>query len=342
MSAVDASLDRPVDPGRCTGARTRICVVGAGGWGEQHARACAARPDVELAGIFSRTLARASARASVYGGRPYDDLDAMIEHERPDLVMVSLPNREHFAPTLRLLQRGCHVVVEKPLVFDCAEADVLVEEASRRGLFAAINFNHRYARPIVLAREAIAAGRIGRPVFATWRFGGEGGRCDRHDNLIETQCHGFDQLEDLCGPISSVMAQMREDPSKGPSTMAIALGFKSGAVGALVGSYDASYAHPGAHRLEICGDAGRVIVDDTVRRFTCHRHGSDLGEVWEAGYFDDGGRSFHQTFDRHLAAILAAFRAGEAPPIPICAGRRALHLAEASIRSGRDGVRVAV
>jgi predicted dehydrogenase len=321
-------------------SKLRICIVGAGGWGEQHARACAARADVEIAGVFSRTRARAEARVAKYGGRAYDDLDAMIGREKPDLVMVSLPNREHFAPTLRLIELGCNLMVEKPLVFDPGEADRLVAEAARRKLFAAINFNHRYAQPIVLARAAISAGRIGTPVFATWRFGGEGGVCDRHDNLIETQCHGFDQLEDLCGPIASIMAQMRVDAVKGPSTLALALGFANGAVGALVGSYDASYAHPGTHRLEICGDAGRIVVEDTVRRFTCHRHGNEVGEVWEAGYFDDRARDFHHTMDRHLDAILAAFRAGQPPPIPIAAGARAVHLAHAAIRSWREGVRV--
>jgi len=322
--------------------KIRICIVGAGGWGEQHARACAARSDVVIAGIFSRTLARAQARTLTYGGQAYDDLDAMIDRERPDLVMVSLPNRDHFAPTLHLIERGCNLVVEKPLVFDPVEADRLVAAAAKRTLFAAINFNHRYAKPIVLAREAIRAGRIGTPVFATWRFGGEGGVCDRHDNLIETQCHGFDQLEDLCGPIRSLMAQMRVDVVKGPSTLALALDFANDAVGALVGSYDASYGHPGTHRLEICGDAGRIVVEDTVKRFTLHRHGSDLGETWEAGYFDDRNRDFHHTMDRHLEAILAAFRAGRAPPIPITAGQRAVHLAHAAIRSWTDGVRVSV
>jgi predicted dehydrogenase len=63
--------------------------------------------------------------------------------------------------------------VEKPLVFDLGEAGTLLNEASRRGLFFAINLNHRYARPVLKAREAIEEGLLGEVVFATWRFGGE-------------------------------------------------------------------------------------------------------------------------------------------------------------------------
>ena len=50
-------------------------------------------------------------------------------------------------------------------------------------------------------------GRLGDLVFLTWRFGGEGGGDHPHGNLIETQCHGFDMLEHLAGPITSVSAQ---------------------------------------------------------------------------------------------------------------------------------------
>ena len=54
-----------------------------------------------------------------------------------------------------------------------------------------------------MARAAIASGDLGDVVFATWRFGGEAGTSAHpHANLIETQCHGFDMLEHLCGPIA--------------------------------------------------------------------------------------------------------------------------------------------
>jgi predicted dehydrogenase len=130
-----------------------------------------------------------------------------------------------------VIQAGYPLLVEKPLVFSLQEADVLLAEAAKRGLFMAINFNHRYARPVQMAREAIAAGRLGRIAFATWRFGGNGGNCPHHENLIETQCHGFDMLEFLCGPIESLAAQMTEAEGMQYSTLALALRFASGAVG---------------------------------------------------------------------------------------------------------------
>jgi myo-inositol 2-dehydrogenase/D-chiro-inositol 1-dehydrogenase len=323
--------------------RLRVAVVGTGEWwGRQHLRAFADRPDVEVVAVVGRHLDKARARAELVGARGYDDVTRMVEVEHPDLVSVCLSNQGHFETTLALIRTGTPLLVEKPFVFEMAEADRLLDEARSRNLWMAINFNHRTATPVRMAADAIAAGRLGELVYAMWRFGGEGSSSHPDANLIETQCHGFDMLEHLCGPIRSVAAEMTEFAGRGHSTMAIALRFENGAVGSLVGSYDSSYAYPDTHRIEIGGRDGRIIVRDTVRSFEYQAAGNEVREVWEAGYFNDLGRMFHRTLDRHLDLILAALRAGDPPPVPASAGRRALQLAHASLESFRTGRRVEV
>jgi len=322
--------------------RIKVALIGAGGWGRQHARVFSERPDVELAAIVGRTPEKTQARAAQFGARAYTDIGEMLDTERPDLVSLSLPNQGHFDATLQVIQAGYPLLAEKPLVFDMGEADTLISEAAKRGLFFAINFNHRYAQPVQRAKAAIDAGRLGPLVFATWRFGGEGGGGHPHANLIETQCHGFDMLEWLCGPIESVTAQMTDKTGGGFRTLALALRFTSGAVGTLLGSYDSSYAYPNTHHVEINGTAGRVVIEDTVRRYTFQQAGSETGEVWSAGYFNDCDREFHRTFDAYIDALLTAFKNGQSPPVPAEAGRRALALAYAAIESFETGRRVSV
>ncbi|WP_291377542.1 Gfo/Idh/MocA family oxidoreductase [Demequina sp.] len=322
----------------------RIAVVGAGGWGAQHARIVSRRRDTELVGIVGRDPDRTAARAADFDTTPFTDLDTMLDEARPDLVTVCLPNEAHYEPTLHLLQRGIPLLVEKPLVFDLDEADALLAEAEKQSLFFAINLNHRYAEPVKRAKAAIDAGELGDVVFATWRFGGEPNfGTSPHANLIETQVHGLDMLEQLCGPISSVAAQMTDMTRPGVyTTLAVALQFASGAVGSLVGSYDSSYAYPDAHVVEVNGTAGRLIIEDTVKRLTVSTAGDETRQVWEPGYFNDEARTFEYTFDRHFDAVVAAFRAGEQPPVHAREGRRALELATAIIRSFEEGVRVEV
>ena len=323
--------------------KVKVALVGAGGWGLQHARIFSQRPDVNFVAIAGRNPDKTRARADQFGVRAYTDVEEMLEKEEPDLVALSLPNQGHFEPTLKVIRAGCPLLVEKPFVFDLKEAEVLLREAEERKLFFAINFNHHYAKPVALAHQAIREGRLGEIVFATWRFGGEGGTDHPFNNLIETQCHAFDMLELLCGPIDSVMSQMTDKTAAGVyRTMCIALHFAKGAVGSLVGSYDSSYAYPDTHVLEVNGTRGRVLVEDSVRRFTFSRAGSETAEVWQAGYFNDVDREFYSTFDRHMDHMFEAFKAGQQPPVHARAGLRALQLAHASIESFRTGGRVAV
>ena len=163
-----------------------------------------------------------------------------------------------------------------------------------------------------------------------------------HANLIETQCNGLYMLEHMCGPIDSVTAQMTDKTGRGYSTLVAALHFANGAVGSLVGSYDSSYAYPATHQLELNGTSGRILIEDTVRRYTFTRAGSEVSSVWQAGYFNDADRQFHRTFDKHVDDLLQAFRARRPPPIHARAGRRALALARAIIDSFETGTRIDV
>ncbi len=322
---------------------TRVAVVGAGQWGAQHARVFAGRADTELVAVAGRTTERTAARAEQYGVRAYTDLDLMIAETSPELISVCLPNEGHYATTRDLIDHGIPLLVEKPLVFDLAEADELLARAERKDLFFAINFNHRYAEPFRRAKAAIDAGELGELTFLTWRFGGEANMGEsRHANLIETQCHGFDMLEHLGGPIGSVMAQMTDITYGAYSTIAIALEFASGAVGTMLGSYDSSYAYPDSQLVEVNGTRGRATIHDTVRRFVLSSQGDEERRVWEAGYFNDEARGFQLTFDRHVDDLLPALRQGEPPPVHATAGRRALELAVASITSFEEGRRVDV
>jgi len=316
--------------------------VGTGPWwGRQHAIAFSTRTDARLCAVVGRTSDRTEQRAAEFGVPGYVDVEQMLEREAPDLVSVCLPNEAHFETTMQVIRAGFPLLVEKPLVFDLDEADLLLAEAARQRLFFAINFNHRYARPVQLAHEAISNGDLGPLTFATWRFGGEPGTSAHpHANLIETQCHGLDMLEHLCGPISSVMAQMTDVTGRGFSTLSVALRFDNGAVGSLLGSYDSSYAYPDTHRVELNGLDGRVVIEDTVRRYTFSRTGSETSNVWQAGYFNDRERGFHATFDRYLDAMLPAFVAGQEPPVHAEAGRRALRLCRGIIESFETGSRV--
>ena len=83
-----------------------------------------------------------------------------------------------------------------------------------------------------------------------------------------------------------------------------------------------------------------MLIEDTVRCYSFQPAGDETAEVWQAGYFNDREREFHRTFDRHMDALIEAFKRGAEPPIHARAGRRALALAHAAIKSFQTGQRI--
>jgi predicted dehydrogenase len=126
------------------------------------------------------------------------------------------------------------------------------------------------------------------------------------------------------------------------TTLAVALEFAGGGVGTMLGTYDSSYDYSDSQLIEINGTLGRAVIHDTVRSLTISKAGDEEERQWRAGYFNDEARNFHGTFDRHVDAVIDALRSGAEPPVHARAGRRALELAQASIRSFTEGVRVEV
>jgi predicted dehydrogenase len=118
--------------------------------------------------------------------------------------------------------------------------------------------------------------------------------------------------------------------------------FMNNAVGSLLGSYDTSYAYSNSHYVEINGSKGRMLIEDQVKKYTFNKKNSEVTEVWEAGFFNDYEREFHQTFDEHFNEVIKNFLNNKQPPIHANAGKRALQLALASIKSMQNNKSIKV
>jgi predicted dehydrogenase len=130
--------------------RLRVGVVGTGSLGFHHARILRDVPDVVMAGIHDIRPVRAREVGQELGVVVHDTLDALLE--AADAIVVSVPTLAHEAVASPALERGLHVLVEKPMAPDLEAADRILQAAETSGAVVQIGHVERF-NPALLAAE---------------------------------------------------------------------------------------------------------------------------------------------------------------------------------------------
>jgi predicted dehydrogenase len=122
-------------------------------------------------GLYNRTRSRADELAAQYGiANVFDDLDAAIAAAPDDVIFdLALP-ASMFADALRRLPTGSHVLIQKPMGEDLAQAREVLDVCRERGLHAAINCQLRFAPFVMAARCMIEDGLIGELIDMEMRL----------------------------------------------------------------------------------------------------------------------------------------------------------------------------
>ena len=94
--------------------------------------------------------------------RYYTDYRLMIKDPGIDIIDNVTPNYMHAEPTIEAMEAGKHVIVEKPMAMNSREAYEMVKVAERTGVINMVAHNYRFVPAIVLARQLIGSGSLGR------------------------------------------------------------------------------------------------------------------------------------------------------------------------------------
>ena len=150
----------------------RIAVIGCGRIGRLHATTVRAlAPDGAFAFCDPDLAAAQRTAEECGGGQVYDDVEACLGAEPPDVVHVCTPPATHGALALRALAAGAAVLVEKPLALTVAETAAIASALRRRPGALCVDHNFLFEPCVIAARRWVSAGRIGR-VFAADVFYG--------------------------------------------------------------------------------------------------------------------------------------------------------------------------
>jgi virulence factor len=120
----------------------RIGVIGTGVMGERHCRVCANLPRVELVGVTDLNEERGRQVANRYDTTFFSDREALLY--QLDAVTIAASTPTHYALTAECLERGLHVMVEKPISETVEQAHHLVQMADKRGLILQVGHIERF------------------------------------------------------------------------------------------------------------------------------------------------------------------------------------------------------
>lgn len=198
-------------------ARFRAGMVGAGNICEFHVAAVKKlAPDVELIGVTDLDAARAEDNAKKWGTTAYKDLDALVA-AGANVIHVLTPPAAHARVATLALERGCHVLIEKPIAEDVEDARRIGVLARQKGLTASVNHSLLYDPQVKRALDAVAAGALGQVVSVDILRGSEyppyeGGPLppwyrDAGYPFRDIGVHCLYLIQALLGPIEDVEAE---------------------------------------------------------------------------------------------------------------------------------------
>ncbi len=140
----------------------RIAILGCGHIAATHAAALAGLGQ-ELALCVDRDEDTARQFAARWGFAAFDTRPEAVLDAALDCVHLCTPPTLHYEMARAILQAGKHLICEKPLCFDPAEARALYRQAQEKGLLAAVNFNVRFNAACQAARALVAGPDFGPP-----------------------------------------------------------------------------------------------------------------------------------------------------------------------------------
>ncbi|MEW6355274.1 MAG: Gfo/Idh/MocA family oxidoreductase [Planctomycetota bacterium] len=154
--------------------KLRIGMIGCGGNARGHGGRLTKIPEVQIAAITDVSEdALGAFRKTVPGAEnlpAYSDYTKMLKEIELDAVEISTPHTLHFEQIMACLEKGLHVLCEKPLVCTVDHAKKVCEKAKSSKKHLMISYQRHFMGPYVYAQRAVASGQLGEPTFlTTWQ-----------------------------------------------------------------------------------------------------------------------------------------------------------------------------
>ncbi|MBI5878699.1 MAG: Gfo/Idh/MocA family oxidoreductase [Chloroflexi bacterium] len=323
----------------------KAAVVGVGAIGANHARVYADLPDVSLVGVADTHRPTAQAIARRYGTVAYADFEQLMEERRPDIVSLAVPTYLHHDVGLKLIARGVHLLIEKPIALTVEQGQALIDAAARQGILLTVGHIERFNPSVTALKARLAAGELGR-VFQmdARRQGPFPERVRDVGVVVDLAVHDLDVMRHISGAeIVRLYAETQGHVHGAHEELLTGLlRLSNGAVGTLT----ISWLTPTKIReLLVTGERGMFRLDYITQDLYFYENALAMDPEWETMQVLRGvseGRMIRYPIVKkeplrvELEAFCAAVREHLPPPVSGADGLQALALAQMLVTSGLE------
>ena len=262
----------------------RCAVIGTNTVGQTHVRVIPQLGNATLVAVCDTMPSKANAaleKAGQTGVPVYERAAEMLAMEKIDVLHVATPSGLHAEHCTLAIERGIHVICEKPLEIALDRIDRLIAAADKRGVRLATIYQNRWNDANRAIKQAADEGRFGRVAwagcFTPWyrpdKYYDDGGwrgtwALDGGGAIMNQSIHNIDLLQWIAGPVKTVsaFASSRIHPGiEAEDTCTVALEFRSGAFGTILGTTAMFPGMPA--RLEIGGENGTAVQENGLKLF---------------------------------------------------------------------------
>ncbi|MEL0100477.1 MAG: Gfo/Idh/MocA family oxidoreductase [Euryarchaeota archaeon] len=228
-----------------------VAILGCGRWGSNHLRVLSElRGERKVKKIFVIDTSQEARDNAVLA----DETESSIDGVPADLVIIATPSELHSSQAVELIEKGYHVLVEKPLGNTEFDAAAVISTAQEHGRLLSVGLLLRHHPAIRLVQNLISTGKLGR--LESLRFVRRSTRQPSHgSNVIESLgVHGIDLLCHLLGEVepSAISVEGDEIESR------IVLEFPHGIEGLIDVAWNATKEN---RSVSIMGSNGKLIFD---------------------------------------------------------------------------------
>ncbi len=316
----------------------RLCIVGAGNLSSRRIYPYIGLAGAELVGVCDLDREKAERNARRFGGAVYQEMETMLDAEKPDGVIICIDMDRHATLAQAAMRRGIPVYTEKPPAPSAAAALAVARVSEETGVLCTTAFKKRYAAAYARAKAWIDRFPADDLYAISFDYCAAQYPNDtlRGSFLFDFCLHVIDLAGYLFGDAARVFAF-----DKGPDAYAVSLRFRNGAVGSFTFADGRSFSIP-TEEVEITARGGNFM---TVHNSSSWRvtEGGVCTEWREPPTFTSAGDSGNDT--GHLAEIvdfLAALREGRTTRSNIYESYKTMVLYEAILASAARGEAVDV